>query len=113
MIKSRTIVTIIAALFFAISTVQAINSDPVTLKRRIGYAFLGAAFIMVIVLLAMLIKRRIRDWSHDCFWDIHKFNDLNHAYIVIHATIANAHMHTNAFTALRSALRCWKYVKAL
>jgi hypothetical protein len=61
MMKSRTIVTIMAALFFAISTVQAINSDPVALKRRMGYAFLGLAFILAAIAYAYIFITRRRE----------------------------------------------------
>lgn len=61
MMKSKTIATIIAALFFAISTVQAINSDPIALKRSIGYAFLGLAFSLAAIAYASIFITRRRE----------------------------------------------------
>jgi len=59
--KVSVTVTLMVALFFAISTVQAISSDPVGLKRSIGYAFLGLAFFLAAVAYAyifIIIRRR-------------------------------------------------------
>ena len=59
--KVSVTVTIMVALFFAISTVQAISSDPVGLKRSIGYAFLGLAFILVAIAYAYIFITRRRE----------------------------------------------------
>jgi len=59
--KVSVTVTIMVALFFAISTVQAISSDPVGLKRSIGYAFLGLAFIFAAVAYAYIFITRRRE----------------------------------------------------
>jgi hypothetical protein len=80
-------IVVLFLLTSGIITLAAASPGPAAapeLKRGIGYAFLGAAFIMVIILLVMLIKRKIRDWSHDCFWTIYKFNDLTHVYTIIY-----------------------------
>lgn len=59
--KVSVTVTIMVALFFAISTVQAISSDPVGLKRSIGYAFLGLAFFLAAVAYAYIFITRRRE----------------------------------------------------
>jgi len=59
--KVSVTVTVMVALFFAISTVQAISSDPVGLKRSIGYAFLGLAFFLAAVAYAYIFITRRRE----------------------------------------------------